>query len=750
MFAWLAAAAKARDLVPRMSATEREALEAGTVWVEGELFSGRPDFARILREPYPQLTPEEQAFLDGPVEEVCRMVNEWELNQAREFPPEVLPFLRKHGFFGLVIPKEYGGRAFSALGCSAVFGKLTSRSLALSSLVLIPNSVGPAELIAAYGTKDQKDGYLPRLASGEDIPCFALTEPHAGSDAAAMRSRGVVFAGTDGRLYLRLDFQKRYITLAPMATLIGLAVKVQDPRNLLGKGEDVGITCVLVPASAKGVEIGRRHDPMGVFFPNGPIDGRDVVVPVDEIIGGPAWAGRGWQMLMEALSGGRGVSLPGQSAAGVRMAARGVGAYAVVRQQFGMPIGRFEGIEEPLARIAGTSYLLDAVRVFTCGAVDSGKKPSVVSAIAKYHATEALRRVLNDAMDVFGGAGICVGPRNLLARGYTSAPVGITVEGANILTRTLIIYGQGAIRCHPHAQQEMAALARGDGDAFVGAVVRHLVFLLRNLVRSALLGLTRGWLAMPPVSGPTARYYRRLAWASATFATLSDLAMITQGSRLKQRGKLTGRFADALSWMYLALATLRRYEAEGRRPEDLPLVEWAVGHSLAQVQAAFEGIRGNFEAPVLGWLLRGPVALFSRLNPVGTPPSDRLGARVARLLTTPGPVRERLGEGLYVPTDPQEAVGRLERAFRLVSEAAPVIDKIRQATRAGRLPKGAPEALTSAAREAGIIEASEAALVCEAVAAREDSIQVDSFSLAEYQRPDGRDVPEPQGVAAGR
>jgi acyl-CoA dehydrogenase len=749
MFAWLAAAAKARDLVPRMSATEREALEAGTVWVEGELFSGRPDFARILREPYPQLTPEEQAFLDGPVEEVCRMVNEWELNQAREFPPEVLPFLRKHGFFGLVIPKEYGGRAFSALGCSAVFGKLTSRSLALSSLVLIPNSVGPAELIAAYGTKDQKDGYLPRLASGEDIPCFALTEPHAGSDAAAMRSRGVVFAGTDGRLYLRLDFQKRYITLAPMATLIGLAVKVQDPRNLLGKGEDVGITCVLVPASAKGVEIGRRHDPMGVFFPNGPIDGRDVVVPVDEIIGGPAWAGRGWQMLMEALSGGRGVSLPGQSAAGVRMAARGVGAYAVVRQQFGMPIGRFEGIEEPLARIAGTSYLLDAVRVFTCGAVDSGKKPSVVSAIAKYHATEALRRVLNDAMDVFGGAGICVGPRNLLARGYTSAPVGITVEGANILTRTLIIYGQGAIRCHPHAQQEMAALARGDGDAFVGAVVRHLVFLLRNLVRSALLGLTRGWLAMPPVSGPTARYYRRLAWASATFATLSDLAMITQGSRLKQRGKLTGRFADALSWMYLALATLRRYEAEGRRPEDLPLVEWAVGHSLAQVQAAFEGIRGNFEAPVLGWLLRGPVALFSRLNPVGTPPSDRLGARVARLLTTPGPVRERLGEGLYIPTDPQEAVGRLERAFRLVSEAAPVIDKIRQATRAGRLPKGAPEALTSAAREAGIIEASEAALVCEAVAAREDSIQVDSFSLAEYQRRDPVDA-ELQAVTAGR
>ncbi len=750
MFGWLATAAKARDLVPRMSATEREALEAGTVWIDGDLFSGRPDFARILREPYPRLAPEEQDFLDGPVEQVCGMVNEWELNRRREFPPEVLPFLREHGFFGLVIPREYGGKAFSALGCSAVFGKLTSRSLALSSLVLIPNSVGPAELIAAYGTSDQKHAYLPRLASGEEIPCFALTEPHAGSDAAAMRSRGVVFAGADGRLYLRLTFQKRYITLAPIATLIGLAVKVQDPENLLGKGEDVGITCVLVPASAKGVQIGRRHDPMGVFFPNGPIEGRDVVVSVDQIIGGPAWAGRGWQMLMEALSGGRGVSVPAQSAAGVHMAARGVGAYAVVRQQFGTPIGRFEGIEEPLARIAGTSYLLDAMRVFTCGAVDSGKKPSVITAVAKYHATEALRRVASDAMDVFGGAGICVGPRNLLARGYTSAPIGITVEGANILTRTLIIYGQGAIRCHPYAQEEMAALARGDGDAFVGAVVRHLFFLLRNLVRSSFLGLTRGWLASSPVGGPTARYYHRLAWASATFATLSDLAMITMGSRLKQKGKLTGRFADALSWMYLALATLRRYEAEGRRPEDLPLVQWAAEHSLAQVQTAFEGIRRNFDAPGIGWLLRGPVSLFSRMNPVGSPASDRLGRQVARLLMMPGPVRDRLGEGLYIPTDPQEAVGRLERAFRLVTEAGPVLERIKAASKAARIPKGSPDDLVDAAFEAGVITSREATVVREAIAAREDSIQVDSFSLAEYQRRDGRDVPEPQAIGAGR
>lgn len=732
MLGWLAAVAKARNLVPQMSPTEREALEAGTVWVDGELFSGRPDFARILREPYPALTAEESAFLEGPVAEVCGMVDDWEMNRTREFPPEVLPFLRRHGFFGLVIPKEYGGLGFSALACSAVFGKLTSQSLALATLALIPNSVGPAELIATHGTKEQKDRYLPRLARGEEIPCFALTEPEAGSDAAAMTSRGVVFAGPDGRLFLRLRFRKRYITLAPLATLIGLAVKLTDPENLLGKGEDVGITCVLVPASARGVESGRRHDPMGVFFPNGPLEGRDVVVSVDEIIGGPAWAGRGWQMLMEALSGGRAVSLPAQSAAGVRMTARGVGAYAAVRQQFGTSLSRFEGIEEPLARLAGMSYLLDAARVFTCGAVDDGKKPAVVSAIVKYQATEALRRAMADGMDVMGGAGICVGPRNVIARGYMSAPIGITVEGANILTRTLIVYGQGAIRCHPHVQREMRALAEGDGDAFVAAAFRHVLFLLRNLLRSSVLSATRGWLARSPVSGPAARYYRRLAWASATFAVLSDLAMISLGSRLKQKGKLAGRFADALSWMYLSLCALRRYEAEGRRPEDLPLVQWACEHSLAQVQAAFEGIRQNFDAPVLGWLLRGPVALWSRLNPVGSPPSDRLGAQVARLLTTPGPVRDRLGEDVFSPAD--GASGRVERAFDLLWQAAPALDKIRQASRAGRLPKGAPDSLVAAALETGVLSRTEADLVRQAAAAREDAIQVDSFTLAEYQR----------------
>ena len=749
MASWLIAYARRRNLVPQISATEREALEAGTVWADGELFSGRPDLGRLLREPWPRLSREEQAFLDGPVEEVCRMVDEAEVERARTLPPEVVSFLRRHGFFGLTVPREYGGQAFSALACSAVFGKLASRSVALSTLVVIPNSVGPAELLAAYGTPEQKALYLPRLARGDEIPCFALTEPEAGSDAASIQSEGVVGRDHDGRLRLRLNWRKRYITLAPVATLIGLAVRLRDPENLLGKGEDVGITCVLVPATSPGVTIGRRHDPMGLPFPNGPIEGEDVVVSVEQIIGGPAGAGRGWPMLMEALSGGRGIALPAQSAAGAKAVARLVGAYAAVRQQFGLPIARFEGVEEPLARIAGLAYLMDAARVFTCGAVDRGLKPAVISAVVKYQETELVRKVVTDGMDVMGGAGLCLGPRNRIARGYVGAPIGITVEGANILTRTLIIYGQGAIRCHPYAQREIRALQAGDAGELLRALLGHGLFFLRNLVRAVLLGLTRGRLASSPVSGPTARYYRRIAWASARFACLSDLAMVTLGARLKQKGTLTGRLADALSWMYLALAALWRYEAEGRLEEDLPLVQWAAEHSLAQVQAAFDGILRNFDSPILGALLRGPVALASRLNPVACPPSDRLGARVARLITRPGVVRDRLTAGIFLSTDPHEAIGRIERAFQLAADAAPVVDRLRRASRDGRLPRAAPESLLEPALAAGLVDSREAAVVRDAAAARLDAIQVDVFSEAEYFRrgaPERVGEPDPVGT----
>lgn len=723
--------ARRKGLVPRISETERQALEAGTVWVDGELFSGRPDFRRILAEPWPELSERERAFLDGPVEEVCSLVDEWELSRTRELPEEVWQFLREKRFFGLAIPEAYGGHGFSALALSTIFGKLASRSLPLSAVVLIPNSVGPGELLLEYGTPEQRDHYLPRLARGEEIPCFALTEPEAGSDAASLRSEGVLFRDRDGRMALRLTWSKRYITLAPVATLLGLAFRLHDPENLLGRGEDLGITVALIPTHLPGVRIGDRHDPLGVPFPNGPTEGRDVIVPVDAILGGLEQAGKGWKMLMEALSAGRAISLPAQSVGGAKYVARVAGAYSVVRRQFGLEIGRFEGIEEPLARIAGLTYLMEAARVFTCGAIDSGQRPSVLSAVSKYQQTELLRALVQDGMDILGGAAICRGPRNLLANGHLGAPIGITVEGANILTRTLIIFGQGALRGHPFALSEVRALESGDGRALRRALVRHARFFLGNLIRSALLGLTRGRLARSPVSGPTAASWRRIAWASARFAVLTDLAMLSLGSRLKTRQKLTGRLADVLSWMYLALCALRRFEAEGRREEDLPLVRWSVEHALSRIQTAFEGICRNFAGPAAP-LLRTLGAWWCRINPIGHPPSDALGSRVAAILRRSGEQRERLTSGVYVPADPEQALGRLERAFVLLTEAAPVLDRIATASRAGQLPAGPPVSLLDAALAAGLIRPEEAEKVREAAAAREDAIQVDSFPLDEY------------------
>jgi acyl-CoA dehydrogenase len=722
--------ARRKGLVPRISATERQALEAGTVWVDGELFSGRPDFRRILAEPWPELSERERAFLDGPVEEVCAMVDEWELSRTRELPAEVWRFLREKRFFGLAIPETYGGHGFSALALSTIFGKLASRSLPLSAIVLIPNSVGPGELLLEYGTPEQQEHYLPRLARGEEIPCFALTEPEAGSDAASIRSEGILFRDREGHLALRLTWSKRYITLAPVATLLGLAFRLRDPENLLGRGEDLGITVALIPTHLPGIHIGERHDPLGIPFPNGPTEGKDVIVPVDAILGGLEQAGKGWKMLMEALSAGRAISLPAQSVGGAKYVARVAGAYSVIRRQFGLEIGRFEGIEEPLARIAGLTYLMEAARVFTCGAVDSGQRPSVLSAVAKYHQTELLRALVQDGMDILGGAALCRGPRNLLANAHLGAPIGITVEGANILTRTLIIFGQGALRGHPFALSEVRALESGDGRALRRALVRHARFFLGNLIRSALLGVTRGRLARSPVAGPTGVYWRRIAWASARFAVLTDLAMLSLGSRLKTRQKLAGRLADVLSWMYLALCALRRFEAEGRREEDLPLVHWSVEHSLARLQTAFEGIYRNFEGPAAPFL-RTLGAWWCRVNPIGHPPSDTLGARVAAVLRRPGEQRERLTSDVFVPADPEQALGRLERAFILLAEAAPILDRIVKASRAGQLPTGSPESLLDAALAAGLIRNDEAERVREAAAAREDAIQVDSFPLDE-------------------
>ncbi|MBD2197677.1 MULTISPECIES: acyl-CoA dehydrogenase [Calothrix] len=723
-------AIKAFNLLPKISDTERAAIEAGNVWVDGEFFSGKPNFQRINQEPYPIITPELQAFLDGPVEQVCRMVSDWEIYRRKDLPPEVWDYLKQERFLGMMIPQEYGGLGFSNFAYSNVMTKLASRSFTHVATVGVTNSLGPAKLLLRYGTEEQKNYYLPRLARGEEIPCFALTEPTAGSDAASIKSEGTVFRGDDGKLYLRLNWKKRYITLAAIATLLGLAFKLRDPENYLGKGKEVGITCVLIPTDTPGVIMGRRHDPMGVPFYNSPTEGHNVIIPVEQIIGGVEQAGNGWKMLMQSLAAGRGISFPASCTGVAKLVARVTSAHAVVRQQFGLSIGRFEGVEEPLARIGGLTYLMEAARTYTCGAVDKGEQPAVVSAIAKYSLTEISRKIINDGMDILGGAGICRGPRNLLANIYTATPISITVEGANILTRTLMIFGQGAIRCHPYVYAEITALNQSDVNAFDQAFWHHLGLTVRNGFRAKLLYLTRGNLAASPVTGETAKYYRKLQWAAATFALLTDIAMFSLGGTLKRREKLTGRFADILTWMYLATATLRRFEAEGRKAEDLAFVHWAMQYAFAQMQLAFEGIFQNLFVPVLGNFL----TWWWRLNPIGSLPDDKLGAEVAHKLQTLGEIRDRLTAGIHIPRSSDEALGRLEKAFTLLSQAEPIVKTIKNASHAGKLPQLKPDELISTALKAGVISEKDVELICEAEFARNDAIQVDSFSLEEYMQ----------------
>lgn len=731
---WIMKAIQSFKLLPTISATEQAAIDAGTVWIEREFFSGRPNFQRLIQQIYPQPNSEVQAFLDGPVEQVCRMASDWEITRRQDLPPEVWAYLKQERFFGMMIPQEYGGLGFSYTAYSAVMTKLASRSFTHTATVGVTNSLGPAKLLLYYGTPAQKAYYLPRLARGEEIPCFALTEPHAGSDAASLTSEGVVFKGEDGKLYLRLNWQKRYITLGAIATLLGLAFRLKDPDNLLGKGEQVGITCALIPTDTAGVVLGRRHDPMGVPFYNSPTEGHDVVVSAEQIIGGVKQAGQGWKMLMQALAAGRGIGFPATCTGIAKLVARVTGAYARVRRQFGLPIGRFEGIEAPLARIGGLTYLIDAMRLYTCGAVEQGEQPSVVSAISKYTSTELARQIINDGMDIMGGAGICRGPRNLLANIYIATPIPITVEGANILTRTLMIFGQGTIRCHPYLYSEIQALRNADLDTFDRAFWSHLGLIIQNSFRSVLLSLSRGYLARVPVRDATAAYYRKLAWASATFAWLTDISLISLGGSLKRREQLSGRFADVLSWMYLTTAVLRRYEAEGRQSEDLPFVHWAAQYALAQIQQAFLGIFSNMPVPVLGTILRHPVALWWRINPIGTPPSDLLSHQIAQSMQTLSSQRDRLTAGIHLPTDPTEALGRLEQAFTLLTQAEPILKTIKQASQNGQLPSEKPEQLVAAAYEAGIIQADQVDLLRQAEIARNDAVQVDSFTLEEYQQ----------------
>ena len=719
------------NFLPTISETEQTAIDAGTVWVEGELFSGKPDFKRILNEPYPELTKDEQSFLDNQVEALCAMVNDWDVFVKKDFNDDAWDFMRKEGFFGLIIPKKFGGHEFSATAHSAIVAKLASRCGPLATTVMVPNSLGPAELLMHYGTDEQKEYYLPRLAAGVEMPCFALTEPNAGSDAGGMTSHGEVFKDKNGELFLKLNWNKRYITLAAISTVLGLAFKLRDPDNLLGKGEDLGITCALVPSNAKGVVLGKRHDPLGVPFYNCPTHGHDVIVPINAIIGGKDGAGNGWRMLMESLAVGRGISLPAQGLGGAKMATRVVGAYAMIRKQFGLNIGKFEGIEEPMARIGGYTYFMEAARKYTTGGLDSGAKPAVVTAIAKYNFTELTREILNDAMDIVGGAGISRGPRNIFANGYVSLPIAITVEGANILTRTLMIFGQGAIRCHPYALNEIKALTAGDAKGFDDNFWAHIGHVARNKARSFMLSITRGRLAGSPVSGPAAKYFRKLAWTSASFAFFADIALGSYGGGLKMKEKIAGRYADVLSYMYLAAATLRRFEAEGRRKEDEIFFKWAMDYIFYRIQTAFEGILKEIKVPGLSWAFR-LAGVWSRVNPIGTYPSDDLGHKVASAMQTVGDQRNRMTEGSYIPKDPMEAVGRYENALNLITESAPVYKKMYKAMKKRELPKASMDKLIEPALEKGIITKEEAELARKAEAARYDAIQVDEFSLEEY------------------
>jgi len=672
-----------RRLLPSMSTTEREALEAGTVWWDGELFTGGPDWEKLMAAKKPQLTAEEQAFIDGPCEELCLMFDDWDTTHRRaDMSPAVWDYLKTKGFFAMIIPKQYGGLGFSAYGHSCVLVKLASRSAIAGSTVAVPNSLGPAELLLHYGTEQQKDHYLPRLARGEEIPCFALTGPRAGSDAASLPDTGIVCKGMfEGReiLGINLNFSKRYITLAPIATVIGLAFKLYDPDKLLG-GEltDYGITCALIPRGTAGVTIGRRHFPLNVPFQNGPLQGENVFVPLDYIIGGAKMAGQGWRMLVEQLSVGRCISLPSNATGASKAAVYTSGAYTRVRRQFSTSVGNFEGVQEALARIVGYTYIMDAARSVTAGAIDGGEKPSVPSTILKYHCTEWGRKVANDAMDVHGGKGICMGPKNYLARGYQVVPVAITVEGANILTRSLMIFGQGAIRCHPYVLKEMNAAREKDkrkaAKDFDAALFGHIGFTLSNAIRSLVMATTLARFSYVPETGATKRYYQHINRFSASFAFATDVAMLTLGGYLKKKESLSARLGDVLSYMYLASMVLKHFDNQGRREDDLPLVEWACRTLLYQAQEQLHGVLRNFPNRFIAAVMRA--IIFPRGRTYSSP-SDNLSAEIVASVMVPSETRERLTDGAYKTLEPTNALGLLQEVLVLSQTAEPLERKLR-------------------------------------------------------------------------
>jgi len=724
-----------RSIMPEMSRTEQEAIDAGTTWFEADLFRGNPDWQKLHNFPQPRLTAEEQAFLNGPVEEVCSMIDEFDITHNRaDLPPEVWQYLKDNKFFAMIIKKQYGGLEFSAYAQSRVLQKLSGVSTVLASTVGVPNSLGPGELLQHYGTKEQQDYYLPRLVKGEEIPCFALTSPEAGSDAGAIPDFGIVCEGEfngEKVLGMRLTWNKRYITLAPIATVLGLAFKLQDPDHLLGEEEDLGITCALIPTDIDGVITGRRHFPLNVPFQNGPTQGKDVFVPLDFIIGGPKMAGQGWRMLVECLSVGRAITLPSNSAGGIKSVALATGAYSRIRRQFKLPIGKMEGIEEALARLGGNAYLMDAVTTVSTGAIDLGEKPSVISAISKYHLTEKMRTSISDAMDIHGGKGICLGKSNYLGRGYQGAPVAITVEGANILTRSMIIYGQGAIRCHPYVLAELDAAKTSDErkalEDFDHALFGHIGFATSNIIRSIWFSLTGARLLKAPFNDGTRRYYQLMTRFSSNLAMLSDIAMATLGGELKRRERISARLGDVLSYLYIASATLKRFNDEGRQADDLPLVQWALEDSLYNCQEAMNELISNFPNKAVS------IALRAVIFPFGTwlkRPSDKVDHKVSVILQTPCSSRDRLGQGQYLKRSEDNVLGQLEQTLDNILACEPIFDRVCDAV-GEKLPFYRLCEVADKGLAIGAITEEEAELLRATEAGRLAAINVDDFDHEE-------------------
>ncbi|WP_231867683.1 acyl-CoA dehydrogenase [Snodgrassella sp. CFCC 13594] len=720
-----------------MSDTEQAAINAGTVWWDGELFSGKPNFSKLLNYPDPTLNETEQAFIDGPVEELCAMLDDWDITHNRkDLPPEAWQFIKDHGFLGMIIKKQYGGLDFSNYAHAKVVMKIGTRCGSAAVTVMVPNSLGPGELLQHYGTEAQKDYYLPRLAKGIDIPCFALTSPHAGSDAGGIPDFGVVCKGdfTDpitgeahkDILGIRLSWEKRWITLAPIATVLGLAFKMYDPDGLLGDTKDIGITCALVPTNVAGVEIGRRHYPSGSVFMNGPTWGKDVFIPLDYIIGGVAYAGKGWQMLIECLSVGRCISLPANSVAAGKVASYTTSLYARIRDQFGLPIGKFEGVDEALARIGAYTYQMEASQDLALTALDLGEKPSVISAILKYHNTERYRKTINDAMDIHGGRTVVWGPRNYLANGYSSIPIAITVEGANILTRSMMIFGQGAIRCHPFVLKEMQAAMSNDGVAFDQAFSAHGHFILTNIFRSFWLGLTNGAFSHSPKSGVSARYYKQMNRVAANFALLADMSMFSLGGSLKFKEKLSARLGDVLSQLFICSAVVKRFEKEGATKADEPLMQYAAQQALFDAQTAMDGVLKNLPARPLAWLLR------ILILPTGlriAPPSDKVGTKVAKAMMQGDETLSRLAANMYIPQDENEPIGVLAPAHAAVLATEALEKKLRHMARNAEFSAISPADQLQEALSKNIISQDDFDAITRARKLKRDVIMVDDFDM---------------------